>query len=358
MPTSLVDHTREREGEVWDRFGISCILKQYFTGTVCFPAGSEFGCGDDKEVGVEKEESLELKIGAEKYGIGMDLTVGTKTTKSEKWTIKSEKCKWCKPEICFPDSRVEVWTCFTMLTFYSHDYDKTYFYPGPVSQYLNNCGPDRDGHCGCKEAAATAPAPGEQSRVESTGMARPSIIFTPVSFRRQNQQTASNATDAMNALASLYEQDITDSKFSRERYAIGVHNPGESLNWLYPVSTNASQQISLLSRGYSDLPGRQGPSPFRGRFLPVLALTQRSPNAKAEVFATVTRPSGIPVKVFGESQTRTGLFTLIWSELDFGGPLEPRSKISLQVRLTNPDQPIPTYLSQSYVALEPVPKMA
>ena len=83
MPTSLVDHSGERKGEVWGGFGIGCILKQYFTGTVCFPAGAEFGCGDDKEVGVEKEESLELKIGAEKHGVGVDLTVGTKTDLSQ-----------------------------------------------------------------------------------------------------------------------------------------------------------------------------------------------------------------------------------------------------------------------------------
>jgi hypothetical protein len=83
MPTSLVDHSSERKGEVWGGFGIGCILKQYFTGTVCFPAGAEFGCGDDKEVGVEKEESLELKIGAEKHGVGVDLTVGTKTDLSQ-----------------------------------------------------------------------------------------------------------------------------------------------------------------------------------------------------------------------------------------------------------------------------------
>ena len=114
MPTSLVDHTSERKDELWDGFGIFCVLKQYFTGTVCFPAGAEFGCGDEKEVGVEKENNLELKIGAEIVkDIGIDFTVGTKTTKSEKWTAKSEKCTWCKPEICFPNSRIEVWTCST-----------------------------------------------------------------------------------------------------------------------------------------------------------------------------------------------------------------------------------------------------
>jgi hypothetical protein len=113
MPTDFRDTTGGRKGEVWAGFGIRCILKQVLTGTVCSPLGSEFGCGSDREIGVEKEQSLGLKLGGGKEGVGMaEIRIGTKTTKSEKWTAKSERCEWCKPEVYFPDSRIETWTLF------------------------------------------------------------------------------------------------------------------------------------------------------------------------------------------------------------------------------------------------------
>jgi|SRR5271166_1128184 len=251
MPTSLVDHTRERKGEVWGGFGIGCILKNAYSGTVCFPAGAEFGCGDDKEVGVEKEESLELKIGAEKEGFGADLTIGTKTTKSEKWTIKSKECQWCKPEICFPDSKVEVWTCSTVLSLYYHDYDKTYFYPGPVVLDVNNCGPDVGGHCGCKEVVLTQAGPARQMNGRGSSPARSALVLKPLSFVRTDQQSASDP-EALSKFAKIYEQDVTAPKFSGERYAIGILEPGELVNWVCP--TNGSLVLSLLSRSAADLP--------------------------------------------------------------------------------------------------------
>jgi hypothetical protein len=354
MPTALVDHTSERKGEVWGGFGIGCVLKQHLTGTVCFPAGAQFGCGDEKEVGVEKEESLELKIGAEHHGIGVDLTIGTKTTKSEKWTIKSERCQWCKPEICFPNSRIEAWTCSTLLTLYYHNYDKTYFYPGPISQDLNNCGPDRDGHCNCsQEELMKVGAPsGEHSRGEAVRTASPAMLIAPSNFSRQDQATVSDPTQAMDAFASLYQQDVMSPKFGGEQYSIGIDEPGEPVNWLYPASCVEPARLSLLSRRGADLPPSRGPSLFRGRFLPVLAATRcLPPNGRVEISATVLRPSKPVQSVPAEPVWRTGFFTLIWAELDFGTPLEKESKISLLIKVLAADNCVLGYLSRNFVVL-------
>ena len=353
MPTSLVDHTSERKDELWDGFGIFCVLKQYFTGTVCFPAGAEFGCGDEKEVGVEKENNLELKIGAEIVkDIGIDFTVGTKTTKSEKWTAKSEKCTWCKPEICFPNSRIEVWTCSTVLSLYYHDYEKTYFYPGPVSQNRSNCGADRDGHCNCtqEELAKFYAVTREHSRGESSRTAMPSMIITPGNFSREDQRTEW-PRDASSDFSSLYEQDVI---FGGEKYAIGVCEPGEPVNWLYPANAAEPYTLSLLSRGRADL--RHGPSLFRGRFLPVLAVTQSAPpNVDAEVVAVVKRPSQSAQTFDAKPKITAGLFTFIWHEFDFDLPLQAGTHVSLLLKLLGPEKRLLTYLSRSYVVLASAP---
>jgi hypothetical protein len=322
--------------------------QQYFTGTVCFPAGAEFGCGDEKEVGVEKEENLELKIGAEIIkDIGIDLTIGTKTTRSEKWTIKSEKCNWCKPEICFPNSR----PCSTLLSLYYHDYDKTYFYPGPVSRNLNNCGPDFDGHCNCtqEDLLKFYTVTRERSRGEGMRTAMPSMIVTPGDFSREDQN-AEWPRNALSGFASLYQQDVI---FGGERYAIGVREPGEPINWLYPAGAAEPRTLSLLSRGRADL--RPGPSLLRGRFLPVLAATQAAPqHVDAEVVAVVKRPSQPPQPFQAKPQIIAGLFTLIWHEFDFGAPLQPGTNVSLLLKLIGAENRLLTYLSRNYVVLASV----
>src|SRR5262249_41146842 len=114
--------------------------------------------------------------------------------------------------------------------------------------------------------------------------------------------------------ASLYEQDVI---FGGERYAIGVREPGEPVNWLYPANAAEPHTLSLLSRGRADL--RHGPSLFRGRFLPVLAVTQFAPpNVDAEVVAVVKPPSESARTLRHKPQITAGLFTFIWHEFDFG----------------------------------------
>lgn len=389
MPTNLVDRSDDKAGEVWGGFGMGCVLKHYYTGTVCFPAASEFGCGDEKEVGKEKEESLELKIGAESHGVGVDLTIGTKTTNTEKWTIKSKECQWCKPEICFPDSRIEVWTCSTALTFYYHDYDKTYFYPGPRSQNLSNCGPDREGKCGCKNEEVNGAPSSHRAAGEGSSRAMRAMLITPISFDRMDQEPRMDSENVPDEFASLYEQDVLSPRFGGAPYAIGVSTEGEFVNWVYPAGGTDPHVLSLLSRGRNDLSAGGAPSPFRGRFLPVLAATRYAPDLRAYVSAKVTPPFRVleqPNRVSSpppplprrrlttlkdqeqpnrvsppppaasetfdaEARVKTGPFTLIWAEIDFGRSLEPGSTVDLQLKLTTRDNYVLTYTSRSYIVL-------
>jgi hypothetical protein len=343
MPTTLIDRTSDRKGEIWDNFLAVCMLKSAFSGRVCFSAGAEFGCGDELEVGVEKEKSLEAKIGAEKEGIGVDLTIGTKTTRSEKWTVKSKDCQWCKPEICFPDSVVETWSCSTLLSLYIHNYDKTYFYPGKVTERVNNCGPDIAGYCGCKEVVVTPPAVRDQINARVATWAMPAVIIKPISFVRENQVYPSQT---FSDYAKNYENSLATPRLPGDTHAIGVKNEAESINWLYPP--NGSQRLSLLSQEFNESRTRNGVAPFRGRFLPLLAATQFTPQATASVTVTVNgqhRPTET-MEVMS-----SGLFTLIWGEIDFGTPLKKNTELSIDLRLSGPDQRVLASLSRSYVVL-------
>jgi hypothetical protein len=61
MPTELKDAIGGPNA--LGRLGIGCIPKQVLTGTVCLPLGSKFGCGTEKEIGVEKEQSVAFADG-------------------------------------------------------------------------------------------------------------------------------------------------------------------------------------------------------------------------------------------------------------------------------------------------------
>jgi hypothetical protein len=160
------------------------------------------------------------------------------------------------------------------------------------------------------------------------------MLIGPSNFSRQNQETVSDPTEAMVAFASLYQEDVMSPKFGGEQYVVGIDEPGEPVNWLYPASGVEPVRLSLLSRGCGDLPPSRGPSIFRGRFLPVLAAARSLPsNGRVEISATVMRPSKPVQSVPAAPVLTTGFFTLIWAELDFGGPLEKGSNISLQIKV-------------------------
>ena len=336
MPTELIDTTGARKGEVWGGFGVGCTLKQVLTGTVCFPLGSEFGCGTDKEIGVEKEDSLELKLGGGKEGVGtIELTIGTKTTKSEKWTAKSEKCEWCKPELCYPDSRIETWTCSTVLTLYYHDYDKTYFYPGPTSELKANCGEDR-AKCKCKETAATtAPKEGEGPKSSIYRGAASSVLVRPRSLVR-NDQTSPTPSDAGTAFASLYHEDLSSPSFGADGTAFGIVEDGVPINWVYPSDKSEPMRISLLSINCGDGRSQGVAAPFHGRFVPVLAAYRCEPNAIPEITATITKPGEAPQQPIQQKPTvQSGLFSLVWTEFDLGKTAAVGTSINVEIKVKN-----------------------
>jgi hypothetical protein len=353
MPTDLKDTTGGRKGETWGGFGLGCILKQVLTGTVCFPLGSEFGCGTEKEIGVEKEQSVELKLGAGEEGVGsIEVTIGTKTTKSEKWTAHSEKCQWCKPEICFPNSSIETWTCYGVWTLYRHGYDKTYFYPGPTSELSANC-EENKAKCKCTEQASTATTPREGEsggRSESTNSALHTMLLRPVHFSRENQTAPSEAAATADAFASLYHEDLMHPRFAGRPSAIGVAESGEAINWLHPA-THEAVTISLLSTNCGDSRGSGVPSVFHGRFLPVLAALPCVPKAKPEIVATITAPGKQPRRMTAAPQTRTGLFTLLWAEFDLGAEAEPGTKIGLELKVVNDDGCVAAFTTAAYTVL-------
>jgi hypothetical protein len=350
MPTDLKDSTGGRKGEVWGGFGIGCILKQVLTGTVCFPLGSEFGCGTEKEIGVEKEESLELKLGGGKEGVGtIELTIGTKTTKSEKWTAKSEKCEWCKPEVCFPDSRIETWTCSTVLTLYYHEYDKTYFYPGPTSEMRANCAEDRE-KCKCKEAGTTGvPREGEGPKSSTTNRAADSMLVRPVSLSRQDQVTPA-PTAAGSEFASAYEG--SPSRGSGGQTAIGIVEDGFPINWLYPANPDDPLRISLLSVSCGGGRSQGVAAPFHGRFLPVLAAHRCEPQSIAEATVTVRAPDKPPRQIKRNLEVYGGLFSVLWTEFDLGQDGTTfGTDIDLEIRVKNGAGCVEASASTAFVVL-------
>lgn len=355
MPTDLRDTTGARKGEFWGGFGIGCYLKQILSGTVCFPLGSEFGCGAEKEIGVEKEQSIELKIGGEaggEHAKGMlELTVGTKTTTSEKWTAHSEKCDWCKPELCFPDSRVETWTCSTLLTLYYHDYDKTYFYPGPTSELMANCAEDKK-KCKCSGTVAIPMKESEGPKSSVADGATHSMLLRPFRLERKDQTTPSSASEQASAFATLYQGDYASRNTGGRGMAIGIMEAGQPINWLYPANPDEPPRISVLSLNCGDARDPVLPASFRGRYLPLLAALRCEPSTSAEVSATVTEPGQPSVQVPPiPVEVRRGLYTLLWGEVDLGKEMPPRTNIIVELRLKSAGGCIAAATSAAYTVL-------
>jgi hypothetical protein len=353
MPTDLKDLTSERTGET-SGVGVRRVLKYHGKGTVCFPLGASFGCGTDKELGVEKEDSLELKLGGDFHGLGLELTLGTKTTKTEKWTIKAEKCEWCKPEMCFPDSRLEVWNCQAIWTAYLHSFEKTSFYPGPTGEMHKNCRVDPQ-RCDCRDALATFTG-GNPASAELSAPVRPAAIATPVQFARTTDEPASDK--GMAPVLELYQGAVNEMRAAGETPAFGVANPDGSVNWIQPWEESAPPAISLLSRNCADPAPARAASVMQGRFLPLLAIAAPVPDASAVVSATVRRPE-VPHPRMPEPEEITGQptvlrmdhLTLIWHEFDFAEPLPHGTRINVRLALLSDEGRTLASLHQPYVVV-------
>jgi hypothetical protein len=349
MPTGLKDELALRKGEFWGGFGIGCVLKSYLTGTVCFPLGAEFGCGSKKTVGVEKEQSIELKLGAEHEGIGLDITIGTKTTKKEEWEVEAKECDWCKPELCYPNSRVEVWTCSNVLTLYRYDYDKTYFYPGPTAEMRQNCRSDPQ-RCHCED---TPHHTAEPPPVHETG-AQPhaATVIRSTTFARSEDSQPVDAPAAADSFAALFEDALAHPSLIGGQGAVGFTDGRGPINWCYPCDEKAQPELTLMSRQCGDPGPSDGAALLPGRFLPVLAVAPRLPQATASVTATLTTPTSPPQVVEAQPEVRTGSFTtVVFAELDLGTPA-PASGTTVVLDLSlMPSSGCPGRLLQPYVVV-------
>src|ERR1700722_18093403 len=287
MPTELTDRTDERLGETWGNLVREGILKRFLSGTVCFPLDPHFGCGSDRTIGVEEEKSLEGKF----IGSGFELTIGTKTTRREEWAVKSGPCQWCKPEICFPDSRVEVWTCSDAWSFYFYHYDRTYFFPGSTSELHSNCVINREKCQNCEEHDdGGLNRQNAWSQGSNVGLA--AVIIEPTMLYRNSQESTKDYDPAQSRrMPAAVDHTVLTPRITSRAFTIGIKTPSEPINWLYPFSRPSDdRRISLLSSVSTNYP--TAPLPFSGRFFPVLAVTQLAEGAKCEISISVTSPEG------------------------------------------------------------------
>ncbi len=363
MPSKLTDCTLEQGDKYWNAPGVGGVLQKAYVGTVCFPLGSQFGCGSEHVVGVEAEQSIEatigLKIGTESQNFGFGLKVATKVTKNEQWTHKSGRCEWCQPEICFPDSRVEVWTYSNILSLFLYNYDRTYFFPGPNSELHANCAVNLEKCPDCRQLEHAVGTSGRGARSESMGAGTAALIVTPKNLQKLNQETRLPAglpsdDPTIDSAFNLLFQEGVFEKFGGRPFSVGVSSPTEPINWLYGTSQNDyphANRLTLLSQGADEIGSL---APFRGRFLPVLAATQYLPedDVQAEVSVTVTTPSKLPERFPKKASVRTGVFTLIWAELDFGRQLEAGTKISMQLSVQSSSHYfVNPLISRNYIVL-------
>jgi hypothetical protein len=336
MPSDIKDVTREYGPDVQKPSPlVVCELKRVLSGTFCFPFGNGFGCGASSEVERGQEISLEAKLGAEGKGLSGEVTFGAKFTSSVKWSYTADKCEYCRPEICFPNSTLFIYECERFLSFWSWTTIDKIFEPGPQGEIRSNC-TKNDPLCGCGKEQSSLPSAGGLYQENNSGSyAR---VVTPTHFaRRPGFNDPSDAVSTADAIAAVLEDLAPANLDPIRRQALGFVDQTGSVNWVYPPAPAPAARVSLLTRRCADFLTGMGATQPSGPFLPVLAVMQCAPNARAEARLSWSAPDGSPRQILQNAEVRTGLVTSIWTEFNLSDePLPPGATARLRLKITGP----------------------
>ena len=288
-------------------------IKQVLYGTICFPLGQGYRCGESTEITIEEGKELTGEVGVEKGAFSGTLTIGVTTTVSQTWTPPAAgECEICLPRLCYPDSTVII-SEFTGFPIPIKHIIKE-VWKGPQAYFDRNCQPDPTcPGCAGKEHAGVM-------QTGETGTPTPSAdryacLVTPVSFPAMPGDPAEVAATMSKTLTGLWEAAMVNGQEFGSA-AFGILNPSRSVTWLCPTPAMARTRISLLSRDASHFVAGGLPSRIDDPIFPVVAVTPAVEGAAATARMILqNRAEGTKV-VTAPVSTATGVGTVMAASFD------------------------------------------
>lgn len=290
-----------------------CERQKVFNGTFCFPFGPEFGCGSTMKLTRGESKTFEGSFSIK--GIGGKASVTY--TASTAWSHASARCEWCVPEICYPNSQMQIWKCERFLDWKSWISTEVDFFPGRP-QIFPDCKVD-NAKCSCTPAAQPQTTP-SVSQVGGVGgyegteeEALATRLIVPASFSEREGEPSS--TDL--------EQELLDASELVEGFAQSREGEGEIASVLVaqPAGKNicifgdgkTDKDVGLLSMGCSDLETGVLNIPHSLN-LSVLAVGPGIENAKAKVRITKQVNGKVETVLEDQAPTLTKNLTTIWKQ--------------------------------------------
>ena len=328
MPTSITDATRQAGVRSWEPNPLSvCTLKKAFHGTFCFPWGPEFGCGSS--INISKGESKTLSNGFTAGGV----TIGTSVTfsASTAWSHKSDRCEWCKPTICYPNSWLKTWTCENFIDFTSWFTTRTTFQPGRA-KITPGCVKNAK-ECNCTETAMTENV-GEGGYIADLEDSAITTLISTASFQRRpgepvDSDPKEDLIAAFNSVESFANQISPDDP---EPQSVVVATPGNEKVVLKGPNVTKNK-LALLSSDCSDT-SSGGVKVQPGGILSILAVGAHVPNAKAKVIIEEHGNDSTKIITEEDAPLMSGQFTTIWTQIKLDqNTFKPKSRGHLLVKL-------------------------
>lgn len=304
-----------------------CELQHYYTGTFCFAFGPEFGCGG--KVGMTRGESFSL---SGKFGFqGAEVSASATFTSSTTWEKTSKPCEWCKPEICYINSILEVWECESFIDWYSWKSEFVRFTPGRARIYPN-CQTDNE-KCDCNETAAfqQSDALGFINGNDENTL---TVSVKTSEFRKKYGTKPANPKNDAKQASSLVEGFLNGpgNQFCDNNVELVVELPNGRFHRV--SGPNPSKGLALLSK--ENINNKNYIQIQKNILLPVLAVGPFAENPDARVKLIRNTNNVETILYEEEALVEVGKLSTIWKELQLNNiELVPGEKLKLVVELVD-----------------------
>jgi len=338
--TKIKDDIKNIRDISWSNPLKVCEMQHYFTGTFCFPLGPEFGCGGSINITEGQSFSLSGKFALKGAEIGASATF----TSSTAWSKSSKPCEWCKPEVCYIDSILEVWECEHFLDWYSWKSEFKRFTPGRAQIYPN-CKTDKE-KCDCDSETSALQQSNALGFKDNDNQQMLTSMVRTTEFRKKYGTKPSNPKKDVKVASALVESLFSGpGSYCAKDVELVVELPQAKIHRLNGPKSNDG--LVLLSKENCNSNDNSIPIQ-KNNLLPILAVGPHVKNPDARIKLIRKNNNNEEVIIFEEEGlVEVGRLSTIWKEVQLP-PIEiaPGENLKLLVELVDSEGQIKASLCE------------
>ncbi len=337
--TKIKDEIERIRDVSWSNPLKVCELQHYYTGTFCFPLGPEFGCGGSINITESQSFTLSGKFALKGAEIGASATF----TSSTAWSKSSKPCEWCKPEICYIDSVLEVWECEHFLDWYSWKSEFKRFTPGRAQIYPN-CKTDKE-KCDCESETTALHQPNALGFVDNSDQQMLTAMVRTTEFKKKYGTKPSNPKKDVKVASTLVESLFKGpGKPCESDVELVVETNNSKIHRL--TGPNSNSGLVLLSK--ENCGAGNSISIQKNNLLPVLAVGPYTKNPDARI-KLIQNNTGNEIVLFEEEAlVEVGRLSTIWKEIKLPDvEIVPGENLKLEIELVDNEGQIKATLCEN-----------